>query len=384
MRRSVKLGLYGIVLAGLLGGTAAWATGDTTKTVDLRVDGKDQNVHTTGHTVRDALASAGIAVGAHDIVAPDLQAPVANGSQIIVRRGHLLHLSVNGTVKDVWVNADSVDEALAQLGYDRSNFISVSRSQRLHDGVTSVEIDSPKRVTLKVDGTVRTVMTTGRTVYDAVALAAIRLGPNDKLSVLGTTLVKSGETIQVKRVKVLLRTETQSVPYNTVSKSDPSKYIGTTSVQTAGKNGAKQVTYRLVYVDGKLVGKYLMRSNVTSQPVSQVQQVGSKAKPAPKVTAPTSGGSGSGGGSSATPPANTSGRNWDAVASCESGGNWHINTGNGFYGGLQFDIGTWNSNGGGAYAARADLASREQQIAVANKVADARGSSPWPVCGQYL
>jgi hypothetical protein len=78
------------------------------------------------------------------------------------------------------------------------------------------------------------------------------------------------------------------------------------------------------------------------------------------------------------------GLNWDAVAACESGGNWHINTGNGFYGGLQFDSGTWLSNGGGAYAPRADLASREQQIAVANRLYAARGSSPWPVCGARL
>ena len=75
---------------------------------------------------------------------------------------------------------------------------------------------------------------------------------------------------------------------------------------------------------------------------------------------------------------------WDTVAQCESGGDWSINTGNGFYGGLQFDSGTWIGAGGGAYAQRADLASREQQIAIANKIADARGSSPWPVCGQYL
>jgi hypothetical protein len=83
-------------------------------------------------------------------------------------------------------------------------------------------------------------------------------------------------------------------------------------------------------------------------------------------------------------PASTGGLNWDAVAACESGGNWHINTGNGFYGGLQFDYGTWLSNGGGAYAPRADLASREQQIAVASRLYAARGSSPWPVCGARL
>jgi hypothetical protein len=76
--------------------------------------------------------------------------------------------------------------------------------------------------------------------------------------------------------------------------------------------------------------------------------------------------------------------NWDAVASCESGGNWSINTGNGYYGGLQFSASTWISNGGGVYAARADLATREQQIAIATKLYAARGSAPWPVCGKYL
>jgi len=68
---------------------------------------------------------------------------------------------------------------------------------------------------------------------------------------------------------------------------------------------------------------------------------------------------------------------WDRIAQCESGGNWSINTGNGYYGGLQFDSGTWLANGGGTYAPRADLASRTQQIAVANKVYASRGLSPW-------
>jgi resuscitation-promoting factor RpfB len=73
---------------------------------------------------------------------------------------------------------------------------------------------------------------------------------------------------------------------------------------------------------------------------------------------------------------------WDRIAECESGGNWSINTGNGYYGGLQFDIGTWLSNGGGQYAPRADLATRSQQIAIAEKLRAARGFAPWPVCGK--
>ena len=72
------------------------------------------------------------------------------------------------------------------------------------------------------------------------------------------------------------------------------------------------------------------------------------------------------------------------MANCESGGNWAINTGNGYYGGLQFSSSTWLANGGGAYAPRADLASREQQIAIAMKLYRQSGSASWPVCGQYL
>ena len=71
---------------------------------------------------------------------------------------------------------------------------------------------------------------------------------------------------------------------------------------------------------------------------------------------------------------------WDAVAACESGGNWAINTGNGFYGGLQFTRSTWNGYGGGAYAATANLASRDQQIAIAQKVLVGQGPGAWPVC----
>ncbi|MEW2115694.1 transglycosylase family protein [Streptomyces sp. NPDC005474] len=71
---------------------------------------------------------------------------------------------------------------------------------------------------------------------------------------------------------------------------------------------------------------------------------------------------------------------WDRIAQCESGGNWHINTGNGYYGGLQFSAGTWRAYGGTAYAATADGASRSQQIAVATKVQGAQGWGAWPVC----
>jgi len=80
-------------------------------------------------------------------------------------------------------------------------------------------------------------------------------------------------------------------------------------------------------------------------------------------------------------PSSSGGVNWNAIAACESGGNWSISTGNGFYGGLQFTEGTWLANGGGQYASSANLASPSQQIAVAQQVLATQGIGAWPVCG---
>ncbi|MFE6826780.1 transglycosylase family protein [Streptomyces sp. NPDC057690] len=75
---------------------------------------------------------------------------------------------------------------------------------------------------------------------------------------------------------------------------------------------------------------------------------------------------------------------WDAVAQCEAGGNWSINTGNGYYGGLQFSASTWAAYGGTAYASTADQASKSQQIAIGEKVLAGQGKGAWPVCGTGL
>ena len=84
------------------------------------------------------------------------------------------------------------------------------------------------------------------------------------------------------------------------------------------------------------------------------------------------------------PSASADSHDWTGVAQCESGGNWSINTGNGYYGGLQFSGSTWTAYGGDAYAPRADLASEAEQIAVAERVLVGQGIGAWPTCGRYL
>lgn len=73
---------------------------------------------------------------------------------------------------------------------------------------------------------------------------------------------------------------------------------------------------------------------------------------------------------------------WDTVAQCESGGNWHINTGNGYYGGLQFTHSTWKAYGGSRYAYNAHRASKGQQVAIAERVLRGQGWGAWPVCSR--
>lgn len=176
------------------------------------------------------------------------------------------------------------------------------------------------------------------------------------------------------RPAVTTRTVTtaETVAFTTVRKFDSTLAAGKTRVQRNGVAGTATATWRQ-QLTGKVIARTtLLKRQVTKQPVSRVLVVGTKkAAPAP-VSSPK--------------PVNTGGLDlsraamWDRIAQCESTGNWHINTGNGYFGGLQFDSGTWLGAGGGKFAARADLATREQQITIANHVYASRGLSPWQ-CG---
>src|SRR5699024_5642654 len=92
----------------------------------------------------------------------------------------------------------------------------------------------------------------------------------------------------------------------------------------------------------------------------------------------------SSGNSGASAPTAPSGSVWDRIAQCESGGNWSINTGNGYYGGLQFSAQTWTAFGGGKYASTANQATRAQQIDIAKKVQAQQGWGAWPSCTSQL
>jgi len=365
MRRSYVYGLSAAVVAAVVGGTVALTT-SSANAVTIQVDGQSQKVSTSASTVGKALKSAGYTPGVHDIVAPELNAKVHDGSTIVLKRGRLLRLNVDGVERDVWVTSPTVSAALADLGYSSGSYSSVSRDKRLPLSVTAIDIRSPRSITITHDHVTTSITTADVDVSHVLADAGIALGAEDVVSPAVSTAPTDGLNVVIKRVTHGEATSTVPVPFPTTQQPDAAMVTGSSSLVTAGIAGSAQVTYDVVYVDGAPSAQVEKSRVQTLAPKPQVVKVGTAPKPA--VAA----------------PASTTGLNWDAVAACESGGNWSINTGNGFYGGLQFDYSTWLSNGGGAYAPRADLATRDQQIAIANKLYASRGASPWPVCGKRL
>jgi hypothetical protein len=235
-----------------------------------------------------------------------------------------------------------------------------------------------------------TTATEGATVGDVLSAAAVTLGPDDTITPAVETPVTDGLQIVVTRIAFTTQTENEPIAQPAdQSQNDSSLAAGTTTVTQQGQPGVAEVTYRTTVTNGQPGAREEVSRTVVTEPKPTVIKIGTKqAAPAPApAPAPAAAPAAAAAPAPAPAPApvaapapvptGSSGVNWDAIAKCESGNNWSINTGNGYYGGLQFDSGTWLSNGGGAYAPRADLATREQQIAIAEKLYAARGLSPW-------
>jgi uncharacterized protein YabE (DUF348 family) len=272
--RSMKYGLYGAVLAGLVATPALWNSVD--KSVDLVVDGTPHAIRTTADNVGQVVSGQGYRVSVHDLLAPTAATHVKDGTRIVLRRGRLLRLDVDGRRLDVWTTAPTVAEALAQLGYSTSDFVSVSRDRRLPLGVTDIAIRTPRLVTVVHDGMREQVTTTDATVGQLLQDLGITLGPSDRLSVSANSAPLPGETIRIERVAKKLLTRTESLPYTTKKVRDADLAAGTTQLVQAGRNGSARVTYAVVYVDGQPVGRTKIKTEVLSRPRTQIEKVGTK------------------------------------------------------------------------------------------------------------
>jgi uncharacterized protein YabE (DUF348 family) len=364
VRRIAQAAVVTTLVAGAIG------VSHLDKSVTLSVDGKTSTVHAFGSTVGDILSKQDINVGSHDVVVPAPGTPVSDGQKVVVRYGRKLTVTIDGTTREYWTTATTVNAALQELGIRADSAkLSASRSQTLGRQGLVLSVTTPKDVVVRVDGKNLTGTSTGATVADVLTELGVRQDSDDRVKPGLTTAVTDGLKIAVQRVTASQVKATEVVPAPVTKKSDSTLYKGQTKTLKAGSDGAKIVTYKITKVDGKVESKKAIGSTVTEQPVAKVLAVGTKARPS--TPAPSAGNT-SGAGINLSNAAM-----WDRIAQCESGGNWSINTGNGYYGGLQFATSSWLANGGDDFAPRADLASRAEQITIANRYYAKAGLGPW-------
>lgn len=375
--RVARIAAQAAVATLIAGGIAAYVHAE--KQVTLTVDGKTKQVSVFADTVEELLEDEGVEAGARDLVAPARSETLQEGDTVVVRYGRPLTVVVDGQERTYWTTETTVDTALVALGLRADGArLSASRSAAIGRQGLSFAMFTPKAVTVTDGGVAKPVTTTAATVGDLLAELKITVGPLDTVSTVPSTAVTPGLAVAVNRVANTYVKANEAIAFGTKKVSSASLYKGQTKVVTAGKSGLRVATYRVTTVNGKLWTKRFVSAELVRNPVTQVVQVGTKAKPVARSS--SSGGSSRSGGGGSVPGAG--GLNWAALAQCESGGNPRIVSSNGLYHGLyQFSVSTWRSVGGSGLPSQA---SASEQTYRAQVLYSRAGASPWPVCGRRL
>jgi uncharacterized protein YabE (DUF348 family) len=331
------------------------------KTVTLTVDGSPMTVATMKSRVIDVVKENGFDVGDRDDLYPAADQPVHQSDSSVLRRSRPLQLSLDGEdSRQVWTTGSTVQEALAQLQMTDRAPAAADRGSRVPLAGMSLPVVSAKTVQLNDGGAISTVHLAAANVAALLEAAGVPLEQKDAVVPAASSPVVDGMQIQVTRIR--LETVNQRIPLapNNKRVEDVAMNMSRQVIDDPGTPGTQDVTFAVAKVNSVETGRLPVANVVITPARDGVLRVG--AKPGTEV-----------------PPV-INGAQWDTLSRCEAGGNWAVNTGNGFYGGVQFDQNTWERQGGLRYAPRADLATREEQIAIAEVTRARQGWGAWPVC----
>ncbi|MBJ7337955.1 resuscitation-promoting factor [Mycolicibacterium sp.] len=335
------------------------------KTVTLTVDGASMTVSTMKSHVIDVVQENGFDVGERDDLYPAANDAVEQSETIVLRRSRPLQISLDGqNSREVWTTASTVQEALAQLSMTDTAPAAASRGSRVPLEGMSLPVVGARTVQINDAGVIRTVRLAAANVAGFLEAAGVPLQQSDTVVPAANSPVTDGMQIQVTRVRAARVTQRVPLAPDNTEVPDVTLNMSRQVVDDPGMPGIQDVTYAVATVNGVETGRLPVANVVVVPARNGVIRIG--AKPGTEV------------------PAVSQGETWDALSRCEAGGNWAINTGNGFYGGVQFDQNTWERNGGLRYAQRADLATREEQIAIAEITRARQGWGAWPVCSGRL
>ena len=379
----VTAGVSALALVGGMGAATALHKNDVT----MVVDGVAKTIAVRENTVAQVLELEGIEPGTHDVVLPAPETKVVDGLEISVAYARPLEVTVDGEARELWTTARNVGDALKMLRLDEADSkLSASRSAAIGREGLTLDVMTAKDITVTAAGQTHELRLAG-TVAEALEAQEIEPDADDKVTPAVDTVLEHG--MEVVFVDVEVKQSTKMVPIDFQKKTVKSSKLlkGKQEVTTKGVAGKIRETYTDVYEDGVLVSSTLAESVVSQQPVHQVTAIGTKEPPKPKPAPKPKAEKSSSNEASEPAPAKraSSGKAldlsraamWDRIARCESTNRWNINTGNGYYGGLQFNLATWRSVNGTDFAAYPHQATREEQITVANRLYAKRGLQPW-------
>ncbi|AIT88718.1 resuscitation-promoting factor [Corynebacterium ulcerans] len=361
--RSIPLRLAtGGVLASLaVGGVAVT---QVKKDITVDVNGEQLSLATMSDTVEEALSKAGVTVGEKDIVYPGLTEKISNQDTITVRTSKQVSVAIDGVEKDLTTNATTVEELFEQLDGVNATLsaaaLNMDKDSKIPREGLSLDVVTPKIISVTDAGKTVFTQIAAATVKDVLAERGIKVDNDDIVTPALDAPVTKNMDVKIDRVDIqeVVANEPFGEPANYVDDAELPE--GEEAEVSAGTPGERTVTRKVTKVNGEETANEVIDEKVITPAVAATIKRGTK--------------------KAASAPAVANGSVWDQLAQCESTGNWAINTGNGFSGGLQFTDSTWAGFGGTAYAPRAHLATREQQIAVAQKVQAAQGWGAWPAC----
>ncbi|MDO4908829.1 MAG: transglycosylase family protein [Corynebacterium sp.] len=337
---------------------------------DVTIDANGQQIHlaTMSMTVGDALNQAGVTVDPSAVVVPSLDSHISNNTSITVRNVRPVAVTVDGETKNIDTTALTVDELLGQLGVgtNANDVTSATGDTKIPDAGFNLNVTTAKDVTVTDQSGTREVTAAADTVRDLLTRSGYVTDADDIITPDPDSAPTNGMQITVTKVDNQTVTNDESYNVDPTYIDDPDMDRGTQVTEVPAVAGTRAITHNLRYENGVQVADTVVSDTVVTPATPATIRRGTKTAPVAAVASVANGSV------------------WDAIAQCEAGGNWAINTGNGYYGGLQFNAGTWLAYGGGQYASTANGATREQQIAIAEKVQAAQGWGAWPACTSKL
>lgn len=339
--------------------------------VHVRVDGQTTALQTYARTVGQLIERLDVEVGDRDVIEPAVDRPLTADMTIDVHRAITVDVHVDGAlVHRVVAPVASIAAVLEQAGLGQMRQVEARVSPTLASPIEDggqVDVWLPREVQLAVDGEHRRLSTFARDVEELLDEEAIELGPHDRVSHAFDTPLTAVDRVVVARIQLDEEIEEIVIPHTVVREPSTEVWRGTTTVVQEGRDGVRYDRYRVVQVDGVQTERVLVSQQVAVEPEPRIVLVGAHV-------------------------------DWDSLARCESGGNWQMDAHGHldpysdarYYGGLQFNHRSWRAAGGLQYAYWPHEATREQQVATAERLFELRrnwGLDPWggwPACSRRL